>query len=125
MKSFYNTLGNCVEKMYSMINFKTMSSPQFDLALNCPTPDTKQKITAQDVSGWFGIKQIREMDEDDVVLYIAHYGGGGSRCVELEGENSKEEKNILLRMIEDSSDACGYPTRKKDYVYMEVYYEER
>lgn len=63
MKSFYDTLGNCVEKMYSMIDFETMSSPQFDLAFDCPNPNAKQEITAQDVSGWFGIKQIREMDE--------------------------------------------------------------
>lgn len=62
---------------------------------------------------------------NDVVLYIAHYGGGGSLCVELEGENPEEEKEILLHTIEDSSDACGYGTREHDYIYMEVHYEER
>lgn len=122
-KIFYGTLRECVDELFTMIDFDNREFPAFDFASNVDEDYETVESAWNDAESWHGVKPITHLFGCDTIsIVIAHYSGGGIQSMEFYDDSSEDElKEMLIRKICESVDDIGYGWLNEDeYTVFEI-----
>lgn len=118
-KIIYDTLENCVNKLWNMIDFENAVFPDVDFATWVDENANSPEEAYDTASGWFGIKDLgKEFDCDTISIMIAHYGGGGIGGMELSGYEN--EKEYLIELIMSLTEKEGCDLKRDEMTVFEI-----